>query len=221
MKIIEINNNKTQFIEFYKNHQQEFYGLIFLVLFTLFFCFTFFKTKIDNNYIKYEELDNHERIQELIKKILDITQASRVLVVLVHNTSNIDAVEFKEFSVVYEALQINIPSLRKLIKRIPITECFINKEIKHLNDFKFHKYYIGQPNLSLACSNYLKRKELNTKYSRLLTNKNGIFGLIEIQYIQQPTIDLYNNIPLLNKLEEYYSNLKILLKKGNLDTVIL
>jgi len=221
MNIIEVKSTRDNLVDFYKNHTEEVFGLLSLIISSLILLTVAFKQpkKVNSNYVKFEEIDNHEKIQEVVKQTLDITQASRVAVALVHNTCNTDAIPFKEFSVVYEATQINVPSLKTLIRKIPITDCFINKELKHLTDVKFNKYYRGQSSLSLVCVNYLTKRGIHTKYSRLLTSKKGIFGIIEIQYLEEPTLDWYSNQDKLTQLEECYSNLKALLREGNLDTV--
>lgn len=223
MKIIEVKSTRDNLVDFYKNHTQEIFGLLSLIISTLILVTLAFKQpkKVNSNCVSYEEIDNHEKTQEVVKQMLDITQASRVVVALVHNSCNTDTIPFKEFSIVYEATQIEVSSLKTLIRKIPITDCFIDKELKHLTPIKFNKYYRGQLSLSLACINYLKKRGIHTKYSRLLTNKKGIFGIIEIQYLEEPTLDWYSNQDKLSQLEECYSNLKVLLKEGNLDTVFL
>lgn len=219
--IIEVQPNNSNLVEFYKTHTTEIFSLLSLIVSTIIVGILLFKKPKSNNlnYVKFEEIDSHEKIQEVIKQMLDVSQASRVALALVHNSCNTDMLPLKEFSVMYEATQINVPSLKLTIRRIPITECFVNKELKHLTDIKFTKYYKGQPSLSLACVDYLEKRDIHTKYSRLLTSKKGIYGIIELQFIEQPTFDLYNNPDKLKQLEECYSQLKTLLKEGNLDTV--
>lgn len=219
--IIEVQSTKDNLVRFYERHTEEIFGLVSLILSSVIIGILLFKKPktVIKPYVKFEEIDNHEAIQDTLKKMLEISQASRVVITLVHNSCSFNALPFKEFSVVYEATQIEVPSLKSSVKKLPVTDCFINKEVKHLTDVKFTKYYKGQPSLSLACIDYLEKKGIYTKYSRLLSNKQGIYGIIELHYLKEPAIDLFANLDKLNQLEECYSNIKVLLKEGNLDTV--
>lgn len=219
--IIEVPSKQDNLLKVYEKHTEEFFGLLSLIISTVIVGILLFRKPKPQtlNYVKFEDIDTHENIQEVVKKMLDISQASRVAVALVHDSYSTDILPLKEFSVVYEATQINVPSLKLNIRKVPITECFINKELKHLTDIKFTKYYKGQPSLSLACVNYLEKRGINTKYSRLLTSKKGIYGIIELHYLEEPTIDLYTHQDQLNQLEDCYGQLKLLFREGNLDRV--
>lgn len=167
-----------------------------------------------------KDIYNHNKIEEILKHILNILDCDRVVIFIFHTKNKEDnLLPFKSMSVIYEACKDNVASKKDSLINLPILN--IQSQLKNLNPFKFLKFSVTQNNVNPSCVDYLRKKGIHTKYCRLLSNKQGAYGILEIQYLTEPSFDLLTNSIKLSMVKDYFVQLKVLLKEAHVTAATL
>lgn len=213
MKSVEaIPSSQINLPDIYQSYKTEGFNLVIIIL-LISLLFKSFKVK-HPTFVTTKEIAIHNEIEEVLKNIATTIDCDRAVIGVFHTTDPIkDLLAFKVMSVLYEYKKESAPSKKDIVVNLPAID--IPSEIKNLNPFHFLKFSISQSNLSLGCKGYLERMGIHTKYCRLLSNKKNIYGIIELHHLTDPTIDLLSNSTKLKIVEDYFTQLKVLLKEAN------
>ncbi|WP_206758472.1 hypothetical protein [Calothrix sp. FACHB-1219] len=158
-------------------------------------------------YVTAHSVKQRQYIDFILEELLLVTSSNRAVLGLFHNGTRLGAISFTSMSVFHEAVDANTNSLKSRFKNVPIEK--IEEEIlKGLNSpHEFIKYSIDQE-LPPGCLKYLNRNGIHTVYSRVLMNSNkGMYGILEIQYLSQPSNDFLLDKSRINQVELIFSKL--------------
>ena len=219
MKPIELlSSNSFTLSNLYQTYKVEGFNLVTILLLLLILCKknkSFLATCVTS-----KEISNHNEIENILKQMLTILDCDRVVIGIFHTKSKEDSLlPFKSMSVIYEACKDNVTSKKESLVNLPVLN--IQSEIRNLNPFKFLKFSVNQNNVNSSCVVYLKKKGIHTKYCRLLSSKQGAYGILEIHYLTEPSFDLLTNPIKLSMVKDYFIQLKGLLKEANVTNTIV
>lgn len=136
-------------------------------------------------YIKESELNIRNKIKDTLNKIMGLSISDRVILAIFHNGEKNDAgVHLRKFSAISEVNE-RLPSIKNTLKNIPISN--IEDELEYCTLFKSDWTFITTEdgNLSKECMDYMKKNTLKAKYSYVLKNKKGAYGILNIHYIDE------------------------------------
>lgn len=212
------NINYPTLCNVYQTYKVEGFSLVIIVLLLNILCK---KNKPSlATCVTSKEISNHNEIENVLKQILTILDCDRVVIGIFHTKSKENnLLPFKSMSVIYEACKDNVISKKESLINLPILN--IQSEIRNLNPFKFLKFSVNEINVNSSCAAYLKKKGIHTKYCRLLSSKQGAYGILEIHYLTEPFFDLLTNPIKLSMVKDYFIQLKGLLKEANVTNTIV
>jgi hypothetical protein len=202
----------------YRTYKVEVFSLIIIVLLLTILCK---KNKSSlATYVSTKDLSNHNKIEKILKQMRVILDCDRVVIGIFHTENKEDTLlPFKSMSVIYETCKDNVNSKKDSLINLPILN--IQSEIRNLNPYKFIKFSVSQSNVNPNCAAYLEKKGIYTKYCRLLSSKQGAYGILEIHYLTEPSFDFLNNPIKLSMVKECFAELKELLKEANITSTTL
>lgn len=138
------------------------------------------KTKNIISYIKPKDNKEKNIIEGNLRQVMGEASAIRVAVAMFHNGSSIGSYHFNKMSMLYEVTKSGYASIKSKVQNIPFVN--IEKSVQLSSADKWTKFSISTPNLDKECIKYLRVNNLEAVYSRLLASKEGIYGIIELQY---------------------------------------
>lgn len=133
------------------------------------------------SYLNKDSIKQIADIEKLLEELLLLLDASRICVALFHNGTSIGSYPFKRMSVIYEAVRSDAKSLKKVVKDIDLNN--LSNQLLNLSAEHFTEVARLDPKLNTSCKEYLDYHDLYVMHSILLKNKIGVYGILEIQYL--------------------------------------
>lgn len=161
------------------------------------------------SYITPADIHQTNRVEIILNKLLAIANADRVGIAMFHNGASVGSehLPFKEFTLTYEAKNPSIASLKSVVRKIPLSR--LTKQLDKISSTEFTECSLDNVTDN-ECKMYMRSVKLERIYSRLLSNKKGIYGIIEIHFINEKNTEL--NSEKLEEIEDVYSELLFCLK---------
>lgn len=198
----------------YQAYKAEGFSLIIIVLLLAILCK---KNKSSlATCVTTKDIFNHNEIEKILKQMLTILDCDRIAIGIFHNS---ELLPLTTMSVLYEVCKEGVTPKKDSMLNLPILN--LQSEIKNLNPFKFLKFSITQSNLTPSCARYLQNKGVHTKYCRLLANKEGAYGIMEMHYLTEPSFDFLTNPLKVSMIRDCFKELKTLLKEANITSTTL
>jgi hypothetical protein len=156
------------------------------------------------SYITTLDINQTAIIENILNKILGLSGANRVAIAMFHNGFSVggEHLPFKEFTLTYEARKPGTTSLKSVIRKIPLSK--LSRQLDKITNSEFTKCIYSEV-VDIECKQYMSSVGLECVYSRLLANKNGIYGIIELHYFKENDAELDKEA--LNKIELIYAEL--------------
>lgn len=158
------------------------------------------------SYLSKEDIKQRQMVEGILKEMLGLSNAHRVVIGLFHNGTSVGSLHFQKMSVFYEALSPSASSLKMAFKDVEAYK--LEQEVLKGSPDKFSKYSRQDPDLDPECKKYLDTQGLNTIYSRLLVSKKGVFGILEIQYVEDVELEVLHNNYVSRQLEQIFNKLR-------------
>lgn len=160
-----------------------------------------FKSPIRNKirHLSKKDLAQTDHMESLLKELLYIAKCDRVSVALLHNGSFVGKdIHFDKLSVFYEVTNPNIVSIKDNIQAIKVSKVY--KHMSSTSEDHFSKFSRDkEKDINPNFARFLDSIGIDTVYSRLLVDSQGIYGIIELHYVNTPNeIELVN----ANKIRE-------------------
>lgn len=138
------------------------------------------------HYVTKEDLILLDRIDDLMNQLLGVLDADRIAVAKIHNgTYDNTNAHIMKFSMIYEVISNKVIANKSLVQNISLD--FIKEEISLGSTECFQRF--DRSKLDSLCDLYLDRIGINTKYYKLLSIKNRIYGMLEIHLVDEPKDD--------------------------------
>lgn len=166
-------------------------------------------------YIKPEDIKQRRIVEGLLTEIRTCANCDRAIVGLFHNGITIGGSKhFDKMSAVYESVRHRIESIKDSVKDIPATRLHTEIEMyAEEKGFSFH----SRDKLAPKCISHLDNIGVEVVASRLLTDKQGVFGILHLHWVSKvddPDLNeneqlkkIFNNLE--NKLRYVVENRKI------------
>lgn len=134
-------------------------------------------------YLNNDNIKNVLYIENLLEKLLLLTNSSRICVGLFHNGTSIGSYSFKKMSIIYEAKRSDTKSIKNNYKDVELARLY--KHLAKVNTDNFTFSSRDDDSLDKECIQYLDFLNLTAVYSILLSDSKGVYGILEIQYLDK------------------------------------
>lgn len=160
------------------------------------------------------EYTNKEREQILIventlREYLVIAGCQRVVIGLFHNGTSVGAIHFKKMTISHECTTNETISIKSKFDNVSLAK--LDQELNKSSSYSFTKFDIKDDSLPVGCKSYMSENGIQRVLTRLLTNRKGIYGILELHYTETPAFDVINNKELLLQLESVHRKVCTLL----------
>lgn len=156
-------------------------------------------------FIDPREIRKRKIIETLMMRMLLRAEADRMVIGMFMNGNTISEISLKKFSIVYEVKRnSSIQSIKPVYQQIDSDP--ILTEVVYCSDLYFTVFQRDNPEIKPGCAKYMDYNNLKTVLNRLLTTKDGIYGVVQFQYLEPAdTKKITENVLLeekFNKLEK-------------------
>lgn len=139
------------------------------------------------SYFTQNDLVQKQAVESVLENFIKITGCHRVCIGLFHNGSSVGSTHFKKMSITHEAKQQGVSSFIARFQNVPLYK--LEQELTLSNSYEFTSISINDPDLYISCKNYMNSNCLKYVLTRQLICNKGIYGIIELQFIEEPDLD--------------------------------
>ena len=155
------------------------------------------------------DIKQRQMVESILQEFINISKCHRVCVGLFSNGTSIGTVHYKKMNITHEAVAPGVTSFRERFQNISTLK--LEQEILNSTSYKFTEVSLNDSTLITGCRNYMRSNSLHTILSRRLVNKRGMYGLLELQYIDEPEKTIVYGSQEYHQLEDVFNHLSNML----------
>jgi hypothetical protein len=154
------------------------------------------------SYFSHSEIKEKQAVESVLENFIKLTGCHRVCIGLFHNGSGAGSIHFKKMSVTHEAKKPGISSFISRFRNIDLYK--VEPELLLSNSYEFISISVNDSSLDSGCKNYMISNGLKYILCRQLLCKKGIYGIIELHFVEEPDLTLLNNPDIIHQINIVY-----------------
>lgn len=153
-------------------------------------------------YFSHNDIKEKQAVESVLQNFIKLTGCHRVCIGLFHNGSGAGSIHFKKMTITHEAKKPGIVSFISRFRNVDLYK--IEAELLMSNSYAFTHISADHAKLDSGCKNYMVSNGLKYVLCRQLLCKKGIYGIIELQFVEDPDLTLLNNPETIKQVNVVY-----------------